>query len=162
MDIWTERLKQEHLPLLERWAGRSKGKLTENDLPTELHEIQTWFKACTAEPGRLDFLALIYDTPVGIAGIQKCSVQSAVAELYLLIGETNYNLVRTATYVTLKMLDRAFLELNSDRVVIRPEENNRWFLEMLEQMGFERLKEPDGSLCLVVEKEKFQQRRYLF
>ena len=68
MDIWTERLMQRHIPLLERWIGRTDGALTPNDLPRKAEDLAVWFGACSADAGRLDCLISVYETPVGLPG----------------------------------------------------------------------------------------------
>ena len=96
MDIWTERLERRHLPLLERWIERNSGQMTTNDLPLEAGELSQWFEKCLSDPERVDCLVSVYETPVGIVGLRKCAGQECAAELYLLLGETNYNPLRTA------------------------------------------------------------------
>ena len=71
MDIWTEQLERRHLPILERWLWRTAGAITPNDLPSDVIELRTWFERSVAEPGRLDCLALVYETPVGVAGLRR-------------------------------------------------------------------------------------------
>ncbi len=161
MDIWTERLERRHLPVLENWIGRTDGALTPNDLPPEANGLVPWFEACSADPERLDFLALVYETPVGVTGLRRYS-QEGAAELYLLLGEVNYNPLRTATYVTLRMLDRAFLELGFRCVTVRVRAQHSWYIEVLEQMGFTRTAENSEAISLAVEKEVLLNRKYLF
>ena len=62
------------------------------DLSEEAHELESWFDMCAAEPGRLDCLALVYETPVGVAGLRRRHGQKDTLELYLLLGEVGYNL----------------------------------------------------------------------
>ena len=162
MDIRTERLERGDLPALERWAGHTDGALTPNDLPVEAGGLAAWFEACSADPERLDCLALVYETPVGVAGLQRLGSQDGTAELYLLLGEVNYNPLRTATYVTLRMLDRAFLDLGFRRVTARVCAQHTWYLEVLEQMGFSRTAENCEAISLAVEKAAFLNRKYLF
>ena len=162
MNIWTERLEQTHLPILERWIGREEGALTPNDLPGNGDELQQWFERCTSDPERNDFLILAYETPVGLAGLRKHFGQEKTAELYLLLCEVNYNLLRTATYAALPMLDCAFRDCGSDRVIIRLREQHAWFVEALKRMGFSRVGEGDGLIMLAVERKEFLQRKYLF
>ena len=162
MDIRTERLVRGDLPALERWAGHTDGALTPNDLPVEAGGLAAWFEACSADPERLDCLALVYETPVGVAGLQRLGSQDGTAELYLLLGEVNYNPLRTATYVTLRMLDRAFLDLGFRRVTARVCAQHTWYLEVLEQMGFSRTAENCEAISLAVEKAAFLNRKYLF
>ena len=162
MDIWTERLARRHLPALERWAGHADGALTPNDLPAEAGGLAAWFETCSANPERLDCLALVYETPVGVTGLHWCGGQDGTAELYLLLGEVNYNPLRTATYVTLRMLDRAFLELGFRCVTVRVRAQHRWYIEVLEQMGFSRTAENSEAISLAVEKEVLLNRKYLF
>ena len=38
MDIWTEQLERRHLPILERWLGKTAGAITPNDLPSDVIE----------------------------------------------------------------------------------------------------------------------------
>ena len=162
MDIRTERLERGDLPALERWAGHTDGALTPNDLPAEAGGLAAWFEACSANAERLDCLALVYETPVGVAGLRWHSSQDGTAELYLLLGETGYNPLRTATYVTLRMLDRAFLELGFRRVTVRVHAQHAWFLDVLEQMGFARTAEGNEMISLAAEKDVFLKRKYLF
>ena len=161
MDIWTERREQRHLPLPERWLARRDGALTPNDLPSRPEELAAWYGACSAEPGRLDCLVSLYETPVGIAGLRR-SRQADTAELYLLLCELNYNLLRTAAYATLRMLDRAFLELGFARVTVRVYAQHIWYADVLQQMGFIRSAEEDGVLSLSAKKAAYLSRKYLF
>ena len=160
LNIWTERLERGHLPLLERWIGRGDGELTANDLPTEAERLAAWYERAAAEPGRLDCLTLVYETPVGVAGVRR--IRGQEAELYLLLGETGYNALRTATYVSLRMLDRAFGDLGSARVTVQVRAEQAWFSEVLERMGFIRTAEGEKLCALAVEKEHYLSRKYLF
>ena len=162
MDIWTERLMRRHLPLLEHWVGRRDGAMTPNDLPREEEKLEAWYEACSAEPGRLDCLVSIYETPVGLSGLRQNSSQGGTAELYLLLCEMNYNLLRTATYTTLRMLDFAFLELGFARAAAQVYAQHRWYSDVLEQMGFVRGADLDGLVGLSVEKAIYLDRKYLF
>ena len=162
MNIGTERLQPAHLPILEHWIGRAEGRVTPGDFPQKKDDLTEWFDMCTQDPGRKDYLILAYETPVGLAGLRKRSEKEKTAELYLLLGERNYNLLRTATYAVLPMLDRAFLDLGFDRAVVRVYQNQRWFLTPLEQMGFTQMGEENGLITLSVEKKEFLQRKYLF
>ena len=161
MDIWTERLEREHLTVLSRWIGHGDGALTENDLPPDAAGLASWFDAGAAEPGRLDCLALVYETPVGLAGLRRDGADGA-ARLWLLLGERGYNPLRTATYVTLRMLDRAFLELGFTRVRVRARPGCGWYREVLEKMGFSRADEGEELPVLQVEKQVYLSRKYLF
>ncbi len=161
MNIWTERLESAHLPMLRRWLGREDGALTPNDLPSEAAALEAWFARCAAEAGRHDCLALVYETPVGIAGLRRGGGPEE-AELYLFLGETGYNALRTATYVALRMLDRAFLELGLEGVTARVCARHEWFAEPLARMGFSLTEARDGMLDLRVEKAAFLSRKYLF
>ncbi len=162
MDIWTERLERTHLTLLERWLGRSDGVLTANDLPEEADSFPQWFEACEAERGREDYLILVYETPVGIAGLRRNGDEETAAELYLLIGEVGYNLLRTATYAALRVLDRAFLEPETGVVTVSVLSRSAWFAEVLERMGFSRSDERDGVIPLRAERKAFLNRKHLF
>lgn len=161
MDIWIEQLERRHLPILERWLGRTAGAITPNDLPSDVRGLESWFEMRAAEPGRLDCLALVYETPVGVAGLRQ-TVDRDTAELYLMLGEIGYNLLRTAAYVTLRMLDRAFLEAGNRRVAVRVNYQHSWLLDTLEQMGFSRTGTEAGITALAVEKNSFLNRKYLF
>ena len=162
MNIWTERLERRHLPIVEAWLGRRDGALTPNDLPENAAALPGWFEDCAAEAGSLDCVVLVYETPVGLAGLRRQSGRETAAELYLLLCEKNYNPLRTATYAALRMLDRAFLEQGLERVSVRADERQAWFLETLEKMGFVRRAEGDGLIALTVEKAAFLDRKYLF
>ena len=162
MDIWTERLEQRHLPMLAHWIGRTAGAITPNDLPTDAGELPRWYESSSAEPGRLDCLIRVYDTPVGLAGLRRCDGRKEATELYLQLYEVNYNPLRTATYATLRMLDRAFLELKLDCVGIRVFAQHRDYLEALERMGFSQTAADSETISAAVEKERYLSRKYLF
>ena len=162
MDIWTERLERRHLPALERWVSHTDGAMTPNDLPPDTDGLVPWFEGCSEDSARLDCLALVYETPVGVTGLRWHGKQDGLAELYLLLGETGYNPLRTATYVTLRMLDRAFLDLGFRRVTARVHARHSWYLEVLEQMGFARTAEEDELIFCSAEKDVFLNRKYLF
>lgn len=161
MNIWTERLERRHLPVLAQWAGRTDGAMTPGDFPPDAAEIPRWLDCCAAEPGRLDCLILAYETPVGLAGLLACEEKDAAA-LYLLLCEVNYNPLRTATYATLRMLDRAFSELDCALVTTQVYARHGQYLNALECMGFSRTAERDGLLDLRAEKDVFLRRKYLF
>ena len=162
MDIWTERLKQRHLPLLEPWVGRASGRMTANDFPREAGKLCQWLEKNITDPDRIDCLVLVYETAVGIAGLRKCYESENTAELYLLLGETNYNPLRTATYATLRMLDRAFLSCGYERVDARVTGGHKEYMEALERMGFSRTEEKNDMIYVSVEKKSFLDRKYLF
>ncbi len=162
LNIWTEQLKGLQLTVLERWIGRRDGAVTPNDLPEKADELSRWFEICATDPERLDYLVLAYETPVGLAGLRWHGKQEGTAELYLLFGEVNYNLLRTATYAALKMLDRAFLDLGFFCVTIRIKLSHDWFLDTLKQMGFSCTGKRDGFIHCSVEKNEYLHRKYLF
>lgn len=162
MNIWTEQVVERHLPLLQAWAGRTEGAVTPNDLPASAEELAAWVRRRGAEPGSLDCLALVYDTPVGLAGLRRSAGREREAELYLLLCELGYNPLRTATYVCLRMLDRAFLELGLERVTVGVNREFSWLLEPLERMGFVCETEGESLIGLTVEKAAFLDRKYLF
>ena len=99
---------------------------------------------------------------MGVAGLRRVGGRKDEAELALLLGERNYNPLRTATYVTLRMLDRAFGEMGFSHVETRVCAEQTWFLDALERMGFSRMEEGDGLIGLAVAKEAFLDRKYLF
>ncbi len=162
MDIWTEHLARRHLPLLECWIGRTSGQMTKNDFPSKAGNLFQWFENCSADSARIDCLVSVYETPVGIAGLRKCAGQESAAELYLLLGETNYNPLRTATYATLRMLDRAFLECGFDRVDVLACREHEEYLDVLERMGFSKTAENEERIYAFVEKKVYLDRKYLF
>ena len=59
-------------------------------------------------------------------------------------------------------LKNRFLEQGLERVSVRADERQAWFLEALEKMGFVRRAEGDGLIALTVEKAAFLDRKYLF
>ena len=156
MDIWTEPLQRRHLPTVERWLTRTDGALTPNDLPQDEALLEAWFGRCAAESGRLDCLLLVYETPVGVASLRSADAPDTAA-LSILLGERSYNPLRTAAYVTLRMLDRAFLELCARRVTMEMLAPWPAYRAALDQMGFQ----PDGCF-LVVDKDIFIQNKYHF
>ena len=162
MDIWTEQLERRHLLILAHWVGRSSGAMTPNDLPTKTEDIPHWYEKCSIEPGRMDCLILVYDTPVGLAGLRQLDSREGVAELYLQLYEVNYNLLRTATYATLRMLDRAFQARDIKRVEARVHAQYREYLEALDRMGFSRTTADNQWIYVGVEKDIFLSRKYLF
>lgn len=161
MDIWTERLAVRHLPCLARWLDRADAALTENDLPSTAAELETWYAESAAEPGRLDCLVSVYETPVGLASLRRQSESAETAALSLLLGERGYNPSRTATYAALRMLDRAFLERGMVRVNIQICPGHPWFAEVLERMGFAPAA-TDGRTALAVAREDYMSRKHLF
>ena len=160
MDIWTEKLEQRHLPILERWHGRTGGRMTPCDLPDNPDMLPLWYERSMAEPGRLDCLVLAYETPIGITGFQGASKNPEEAELYLMLGEFGYNLIRTATYATLRILDHAFQDYS--RLSARVYAQHEKYLFALKGMGFSQGTAVDGLIPVHVEKEVFQSRKYLF
>lgn len=81
-------------------------------------------------------------------------------EFYLFLGEVGYNLVRTATYATLRILDQAFTIFDS--ITVRVYKNRHEYLSALNTMGFRQLSEENGLIRLSVQKTEFQSRKYLF
>ena len=162
VDIWTERLERWHLPILANWIGRTSGAMTPNDLPKNAEELSQWYEISSADPGRQYFLILVYDTPVGLAGLRQHDGRGEILELYLQLYEINYNPLRTATYATLRILDRAFLDSKTKRVETRVFVQQRDYLEALERMGFSRTAADNEIICVAVDKDPYLSRKYLF
>ena len=162
MDIWTEPPEYRHLPVLESWTERNTGQLTASDFPVEVGKLSQWFDRCSSDPMRIDCLISVYETPVGIAGLRRYTEQVNAADLYLLLGETNYNPIRTATYATLRMMDHAFMDCKYDRINAQICEGHREYLNVLEQMGFSKTTDKDGGIWASVEKRVYLDRKYLF
>ena len=160
MDIWTERLQRRHLPLREACVRRTDGAVTPNDLPAEKTDLAGWFDACAAEAGRRDYLITVYETPVGVAGLRPSGEHGAA--LYLLLGEVQYNLLRTATYAVQRMLDHAFQDPGCARVTVRADVRFPELLAAFARMGFLCAAQDDGTALLSIEPDAFRQRKYLF
>lgn len=159
MNIRTERLEQIHLPLLAQWLTREDAALTPNSLPKEASQLPDWLERQARDPAQKNYLCLVYDTPVGVAGLY---IQGDAAELTLLLGERNYNPLRTATYLTLQLLDRAFTEQGCQSASIRVFDRHAWYLTPLEQMGFTQTGNGDGTVTLTVTKRTYFDRKHLF
>lgn len=162
MDIWTEELQQRHLPILEKWIGKTSGQLTVNDFPMNAEQIPSWFDRCRSESRRNDCLISVYETPVGISGLRKGKTDSDSAELYFFLGESNYNPIRTATYATLRMIDRAFQDPGLGCVYAMVFSHQKDYLDSLYRMGFSTTTEEDGLVLVFVNKDVFLSRKYLF
>jgi len=162
MNINTENLKLQHVPILQQWAGRTSGAMTPNDFPRVKEQIQQWLEHNTDDAERLDCLIFVYDTPVGIAGLFHDNTAPESAELYMLLCEVGYNLIRTATYATLCMLDRAFQEYGFQTVYASVYTCHPEYLEVLERMGFNRQTEKGEVIMVEVERKAFFSRKYLF
>ena len=134
--------------------------MTRCDLPNNPDKLPQWYEKCKGTPGRQDFLVLAYETPIGIAGFQRAFGISEGTELYLMLGESGYNLIRTATYATLRILDRAFQDCS--RVSARVYAHYEEYLSALMRMGFSQESEENGLIPVHVEKDIFQSRKYLF
>ena len=161
MDIWTERLQPRHLPLMEQWVGRTDGAVTPKDLPQDAGALTVWLETCAEEPGRQDYLITVYDTPVGVVGFRRGGQNTA--ELYLMLGEVQHNLLRTATYAVQRVLDHAFQNAGLDRATVRVYRRYAKLLEALERMGFTQDAQQDGrAVFLAIEKNAFRRRKYLF
>jgi len=149
MDIWTEQFLRQHLPILERWLNRTAGILTANDLPEKAEMLPKWFE----QRAQGDFLISVYETPVGVGGLRG-------NEFYLFLGEVGYNLIRTATYATLRILDQAFIQLNTVSAWVYS--NQKEYLSALKTMGFSQIDEKDDLIRVSVQKKELESRKYLF
>ena len=159
MNIRTERLEANDLPLLAQWLTREDAALTPNNLPKEAGQLPVWLERQTQDQDQQVYLCLVYDTPVGAAGLH---LQGKTAELTLLLGERNYNPLRTATYLTLQLLDRAFAEPGIRSARIEVYDRHAWYLTPLEQMGFSPAGTGESTTVLTVQKEVYLDRKYLF
>lgn len=162
MNINTERLKLRHFQILQQWAGRTSGAMTPNDFPWVKEQIQKWLELNTDNAERLDCMIFVYDTPVGIAGLLHDNTSPESAELYMLLCEVGYNLIRTATYATLCMLDRAFQEYGLQTVSASVYTCHPEYLEALERMGFSRQTEKGELIMVEAGRKAFYSRKYLF
>ena len=149
MNIWTEQLLRQHLPMLEHWLNRTGGKLTSNDLPEKAEMLSEWF----GQRAQDDYLISVYETPVGVGGLRG-------NEYYLFIGEVGYNLIRTATYATLRILDQAFIKLDTVNAWVYGSHNE--YLSALKTMGFSQIDEKDDLIKMSVQKKELESRKYLF
>ena len=158
MNISTEQLKREDLPLLLDWVNRNTGgAVTTNDLPRDGAAAEAWFDALPARPDRLDCMVFLYETPIGLAGLTDLDPETGAGRLYFLLGEVGYNRLRAATYGILQMLDRAFgdFALREIRTVVTTAEPE--LLDMFPRLGFV----PEGAEKAVT-RERFAGHRYLF
>ena len=162
MNINTERLKLRHFPILQQWAGRTSGAMTPNDFPWVKEQIQKWLELNTDNAERLDCMIFVYDTPVGIAGLLHDNTSPESAELYMLLCEVGYNLIRTATYATRSMLDRAYLDYGLQNVSASVYTCHPEYLDALERMGFIRQTEKGEMRMVVADRETYLSRKYLF
>ena len=149
MNIWTEQLQRQHLTLLERWLNRTAGTLTANDLPDNAEMLTEWFE----QRGQADSLISVYETPVGVGGLRG-------NEFYLFLGEVGYNLIRTATFATLRILDQALI--NHDTVTAWVYGSHKEYLSALKKMGFSQIDEKGDMIRVSVQKKELLSRKYLF
>ena len=149
MNIWTEQLQRQHLTLLERWLNRTAGTLTANDLPDNAEMLTEWFE----QRGQADSLISVYETPVGVGGLRGNG-------FYLFLGEVGYNLIRTATYATLRILDQALI--NHDTVTAWVYGSHKEYLSALKTMGFSQIDEKGDMIRVSVQKKELESRKYLF
>lgn len=149
MNIWTEQLQRQHLTLLERWLNRTAGTLTANDLPGNAELLTEWFE----QRGQADSLISVYETPVGVGGLRG-------NEFYLFLGEVGYNLIRTATFATLRILDQALI--NHDTVTAWVYGSHKEYLSALKTMGFSQIDEKGDMIRVSVQKIELLSRKYLF
>ena len=149
MNIWTEQLQRQHLTLLERWLDRTAGTLTANDLPENAELLTEWFE----QRGQADSLISVYETPVGVGGLRG-------NEFYLFLGEVGYNLIRTATFATLRILDQALI--NHDTVTAWVYGSHKEYLSALKKMGFSQIDEKGDMIRVSVQKKELLSRKYLF
>ena len=149
MNIWTEQLQRQHLTLLERWLNRTAGTLTANDLPDNAEMLTEWFE----QRGQADSLISVYETPVGVGGLRG-------NEFYLFLGEIGYNLIRTATFATLRILDQALI--NHDTVTAWVYGSHKEYLSALKKMGFSQIDEKGDMIRVSVQKKELLSRKYLF
>ena len=159
MNIRTERLETNDLPLLAQWLTREDAALTPNNFPKEAAQLPAWLERQTQDQDQQVYLCLVYDTPVGAAGLH---LQGETAELTLLLGERNYNPLRTATYLTLQLLDRAFAEPGIQSANSEVYDRHAWYLTPLEQMGFSPAGTGESTTVFTVQKEVYLDRKYLF
>ena len=149
MNIWTEQLQRQHLTLLERWLNRTAGTLTANDLPDNAELLTEWFE----QRGQADSLISVYETPVGVGGLRGNG-------FYLFLGEVGYNLIRTATFATLRILDQALI--NHDTVTAWVYGSHKEYLSALKKMGFSQIDEKGDMIRVSVQKKELESRKYLF
>ena len=149
MNIWTEQLQRQHLTLLERWLNRTAGTLTANDLPDNAEMLTEWFE----QRGQADSLISVYETPVGVGGLRGNG-------FYLFLGEVGYNLIRTSTYATLRILDQALI--NHDTVTAWVYGSHKEYLSALKKMGFSQIDEKGDMIRVSVQKIELLSRKYLF
>ena len=149
MNIWTEQLQRQHLTLLERWLNRTAGTLTANDFPDNAELLTEWFE----QRGQADSLISVYETPVGVGGLRG-------NEFYLFLGEVGYNLIRTATFATLRILDQALI--NHDTVTAWVYGSHKEYLSALKKMGFSQIDEKGDMIRVSVQKKELLSRKYLF
>ena len=162
MNINTEKLKLQHSPILQQWVGRTSGAMTPNDLPRAKEQIQQWLELNMNDTERLDCLIFVYDTPVGITGLRHDNTSPESAELYMLLCEVGYNLIRTATYATRSMLDRAYLDYGLQTVSASVYTCHPEYVEALERMGFSRQTEKGELMMVEAGRKAFYSRKYLF
>ena len=155
MNIDTVELKREDLPRLTFWVRRGYGAVTSHDLPRENPE--PWFETVSGREDRLDCMVYLYYTQVGLAGLTEIDRARGAARLYLLLGETGYNRLRTGTYAALQMLDRAFGDLGLQTVETTVTTADPDLKSIFPKLGFR-----ETASGHVLTREEFQKHRFLF
>ncbi|MBD3196331.1 MAG: GNAT family N-acetyltransferase [Candidatus Lokiarchaeota archaeon] len=131
---------KDHMKLYAKWMNDPNVRIfSRNMVPISLNEIKKWFEP--SEVRFKDFIAFeIFHTddkkPIGTAGLNKINWYARHANMFAMIGETQYWGNNIATEVARLLLDYGFKELNLNKIYANIAVPNIGSWKVAEKIGF--------------------------
>ena len=119
MNIEIRPFRRGDIPDALRWAAcRPDGRYPRDGPPADQGGAEKWYAGISAQTDRRDFMVELYGTPIGLAGLTDIEGVGGRARLYISMGETGYNNIRSTASACALMLKTAFHELGLGSVYL--------------------------------------------
>jgi RimJ/RimL family protein N-acetyltransferase len=137
MNIELRKFERADIPYLIKWVNKRPGEqYLFPAVPVDEAAAAAWYAKSTAERSRRDYMAELYGTPIGLAGLEGIDEAAGGARVYVFMGEVGYNNVRATATVCLMLLRTAFRKLGLRRAYLFIPPDDGEGRSIFESIGF--------------------------
>ena len=131
---------QEHdIPYKVKWINdEENNKYLHYDLPLRVDKTLHWYRGLKNRTDRLDLTITCNDEPAGLIGLLNIDFKNKKAEYYICIGEKKFKGKGVASEATKLLFEKAYRELNLNRIYLYTEKDNIRAQKFFEKIGFEK------------------------
>ena len=90
MNIELRKFERADIPYLIKWVNKRPGEqYLFPAVPVDEAAAAAWYAKSTAERSRRDYMAELYGTPIGLAGLYGIDEAAGSARVYVFMGEVS-------------------------------------------------------------------------